>query len=72
MEQRKAENGPIYMAGLIDGFNCNFRQDGLIDLNYCKDIIIVDRKYFLQNSALIYSWALSVEESESNTQTITA
>jgi len=61
----------IFVGGLVDGVNWKYREDGLINLNDCRDLIIVDRKYFLQYNALISSWASHVEDSMSGAQKIT-
>jgi len=45
----------------------NFPKDGgksfHINTDTCNDMIIVDRKYFLEHKSLVLSWALSMEES---------
>ena len=58
----------VYIAGLIEGVNYPSQSDGqrtfFIDVDRCKDLIIVDRRYFLDNCSLIYSWADSVEQTQ--------
>jgi hypothetical protein len=55
----------IYVGGIAEGIN--FPEDGgksfHVDTANCNDLIIMDRKYFLQHISLVRSWALSVEES---------
>ncbi|MDN5846367.1 MAG: hypothetical protein L0H53_08855 [Candidatus Nitrosocosmicus sp.] len=51
-----------YVAGLNAGYNFPkdkyINENPIIDLEGCKDIIIVDRRYFLEYHGLIYKWAL--------------
>ena len=58
------------MGGLVEGYNTpknKFSKDKpFIDLEGCKDIIIVDRRYFLENFRLIYDWALEDDEEYKN------
>jgi hypothetical protein len=56
-----------FIAGLCVGTNfphIKVEEDKafFINVDKCNDIIIVDRKYFLENIGLIYSWALSFEK----------
>ncbi|MGH9983409.1 MAG: hypothetical protein ACRD8W_05565 [Nitrososphaeraceae archaeon] len=60
----KADN--LFVAGLIEGHNYpkgKFdKNNPFIDLDGCKDIIIVDRTFFLENIGLIRSWAAARAE----------
>jgi hypothetical protein len=51
---------------LVEGYNFPkekfSKEKPFIDLEGCKDIIIVDRRYFLDYFGLIHSWALEVDE----------
>ena len=54
----------IFVGGLVEGVNYpkgRDKENPIINLEGCKDIIIVDRKYFLQYQKLIESWALEYE-----------
>lgn len=55
-----------YVGGLLEGYNFpkgKFGKDKpFIDLEGCKDIIIVDRRHFIDYFGLIYRWALKDDE----------
>ena len=46
----------IFIGGLSEGRNFP-KGKRIFDLEGCKDIIIVDREYFLKKIGLIKSWA---------------
>lgn len=54
------------VCGLIEGYNYPKDKFGdgkpFIDLEGCRDIIIVDRRYFLNNYQLIKRWAETRKE----------
>ena len=51
--------GRIFVGGLVEGINYpKGKKTPIIDLDGCNDIIIVDSNYFLQNKALLETWAL--------------
>jgi hypothetical protein len=55
----------IFVGGIVEGVNYPKGRDKnkpIIDLEDCKDIIIVDRKYFLENKGFIYNWAMEAEK----------
>jgi hypothetical protein len=48
-----------FIGGLASGINFpKERKKPIIDLTDCKDVIIVDRHYFLNNLVSIQAWAL--------------
>jgi hypothetical protein len=53
----------VYIGGIVVGVN--FPRDDEdsfhIDTDKCNDLIIVDRRYFLENLSILKSWALHVE-----------
>lgn len=52
-----------FVGGLVEGVNYLKTDDkSYIDLHNCMDLIIVDRKYFLENISLIFSWASELEK----------
>jgi hypothetical protein len=55
-----------YIGWLTEGYNIpkgKFGKDKpFIDLEGCKDIIIVDRRYFLENFGFIHTWALEDDD----------
>jgi hypothetical protein len=58
-------NKGVMVAGLREGFNfpkAKYNKDKpFVDLTDCTDIIIVDRKYFIEHFLSIYQWALLSE-----------
>jgi hypothetical protein len=56
----------IFIGGLVAGRNYPDSKDGykafFIDADKCNDMIVVDRKYFIENNGLIQSWAMYVEK----------
>jgi hypothetical protein len=54
-----------YIAGLCIGNNFpkeKYWGKPFIDLEDCKDVILVDRTYFLENFGHIISWAIDADE----------
>jgi hypothetical protein len=58
----------IFIGGLVEGVNFTYTKDEnkpfFIDTDKCNDMIVVDRKYFLENLGLICAWASSVEKEQ--------
>jgi hypothetical protein len=53
--------GRIFIGGLVEGINYpKGKKTPMFDLTGCKDLIIVDRDYFLKNKALLEAWALKL------------
>jgi hypothetical protein len=54
----------VYIGGIKEGVN--FPKDNgesfHIDTDKCNDLIVVDRKYFLEHMSLLHSWALNMEQ----------
>jgi len=55
--------GQNLVAGLTVGFNFPEGKFGegkpWINLEGCNDVIVVDRKFFLQNTGFIHAWAVT-------------
>lgn len=53
----------IFIGGIVEGINFPKVKQGnlplFVDTERCNDLIIVDRKYFLENKRLILEWALN-------------
>ena len=55
--------GRNFIGGLVEGINYpRGRSSRFMDLHDCNDIIIVDRKYFIENNGFINWWALEGDE----------
>jgi hypothetical protein len=55
--------GRNFIGGLTEGINYpRGRSSQFMDLQDCNDIIIVDRKYFIENKGFINWWALEGDE----------
>ena len=52
-------SGRNFIGGLASGINfLKERKKPIIDLTDCNDVIIVDRRYFLNNLVSIQAWVL--------------
>jgi len=55
-----------YIGGIIEGINYPKNRftkvNPFLNLDDCKDLIIVDRKYFCEHYGLIKAWAFSFED----------
>jgi hypothetical protein len=51
-----------FIGGLTEGVNFPSKKRPFIDLTGCSDIILIDRKYFLENKKLVEDWASNIQE----------
>ena len=48
----------VFVGGLEAGKNFPVRKEPFIDLTDCRDLIVVDRQFYLDNQDLIHDWAI--------------
>lgn len=53
----------LFLGGLSKH---NVPPNKALDLQGCKDMIVVDRKYFLQHKDSLVNWALSTNDDNNN------
>lgn len=62
----------LFVAGLVEGYNFPKGKFGphrwFIDLEDCRDIIIVDRSFFLKYNGLIHTWAMARENEQTQSE----